>query len=177
MDPRDDGARSRAYPSPPRSGSQPLPPADSSGHGNYGLSSGQEVFWGTQAPQFGPPQFSVPQFVSPWQQTRPPQQQQRPFPFYSSLPPQRPPPNRRGLWETTPDRPAGSNAMFQNEGSSEVVKKPNKVRPIGRPKFRDFRPKSRKTGCRTCRVCQVSALLFNSTSGTLIYSEGSPCEM
>ncbi|TVY16531.1 hypothetical protein LARI1_G005218 [Lachnellula arida] len=50
-----DSARSRAYPSPPMSGSPPLPPRrnpDSSdrGHGSYG-SSGQDVFPGTQTPQ------------------------------------------------------------------------------------------------------------------------------
>ncbi|TVY60646.1 hypothetical protein LSUE1_G009803 [Lachnellula suecica] len=51
----DDSARSRAYPSPPMSGSPPLPARrnpDSSdrGHGNYGP-SGQDVFSGTRTPQ------------------------------------------------------------------------------------------------------------------------------
>jgi len=50
-----DGAHSRAYPSPPMSGSPPLPPRrnpDSSdrGHGSYG-STGQDVFRGTQTSQ------------------------------------------------------------------------------------------------------------------------------
>ncbi|KAH6723268.1 hypothetical protein BKA61DRAFT_626425 [Leptodontidium sp. MPI-SDFR-AT-0119] len=50
-----DSARSRAYPSPPMSGSPPLPPRrnpDSSdrGHGSYG-SGGQDVYRGMQTPQ------------------------------------------------------------------------------------------------------------------------------
>ncbi len=50
-----DSARTRAYPSPPMSGSPPLPPRrnpepSDRGHGSYG-SSGQGVFQGTQAPQ------------------------------------------------------------------------------------------------------------------------------
>ncbi|TVY37267.1 hypothetical protein LSUB1_G006133 [Lachnellula subtilissima] len=50
-----DSARSRAYPSPPMSGSPPLPPRrnpDSTdrGYGSYG-SSGQDVLPGTQTPQ------------------------------------------------------------------------------------------------------------------------------
>ncbi|KUJ06962.1 uncharacterized protein LY89DRAFT_661113 [Mollisia scopiformis] len=50
-----DSARSRAYPSPPMSGSPPLPPrrnpeSSDRGHGSYG-SSGQDVYRGIQTPQ------------------------------------------------------------------------------------------------------------------------------
>ncbi|KAJ5042155.1 uncharacterized protein L3040_004712 [Drepanopeziza brunnea f. sp. 'multigermtubi'] len=50
-----DSARSRAYPSPPMSGSPPLPPrrnleSSDRGHGSYG-SGGQDVYRGLQTPQ------------------------------------------------------------------------------------------------------------------------------
>jgi hypothetical protein len=64
-----DSARSRAYPSPPMSGSPPLPPRrnlDSSdrGHGSY-VSSGQDVYRGMQAPSQMEP--SEPSRVPPIQ--------------------------------------------------------------------------------------------------------------
>jgi hypothetical protein len=57
-----DSARIRAYPSPPMSGSPPLPPrrnpeASDRGHGSYG-SGGQGVFQGTQPPPLEQQQHS-----------------------------------------------------------------------------------------------------------------------
>ncbi len=64
-----DSARARAYPSPPMSGSPPLPPRrnpeSDRGHGSYGP-SGQDVFRGTQITQMenveqrGPPLRGYP---------------------------------------------------------------------------------------------------------------------
>ena len=59
-----DSARARAYPSPPMSGSPPLPPRrnpeSDRGHQSYGP-SGQDVFRGTQAPQMENVEHRTPQ--------------------------------------------------------------------------------------------------------------------
>ncbi|KAK0120865.1 hypothetical protein ONS96_011065 [Cadophora gregata f. sp. sojae] len=107
-----DSARSRAYPSPPMSGSPPLPPRrnpDSSdrGHGSYG-SVGQDVYRGMQTPQMeqhieqrGPPMRGyAPEQASPIPYPGPyrpehmpvaPMQYQQPLPQIAQQQPQQHP--------------------------------------------------------------------------------------
>ena len=80
-----DGARSRAYPSPPMSGSPPLPPShhtecSDQGHGGY-RSTGQDVFRGTHTAQSAPESLgqSRAPLLQPYQQDPHPS---TPYPLY-----------------------------------------------------------------------------------------------
>jgi hypothetical protein len=126
-----DSARSRAYPSPPMSGSPPLPPrrnpeSSDRGHGSYGT-SGQEVYRGIQTPQMehgeqqrGPPpmrayapdQGQTMPYPGPYNlasMSHPPMQYQQQLPQMVSQPPpplQQPQQHHHGYAPHPPQPPA-----------------------------------------------------------------------
>ncbi|CAG8972189.1 hypothetical protein HYALB_00007331 [Hymenoscyphus albidus] len=154
-----DSARSEAYPSPPMSGSPPLPPrhnpdSGNRGHGSYG-SSGQEVYQGIQTPplrayqeshphQAYPPQARMdesPSISLPYQQRPAPQfapqmyhQPPHPYPPHPYPPhhPQPPAPFSAPERPPTGDAPDFVSPKAQRKTKGHVASACDAQRPCSR---------------------------------------------
>jgi hypothetical protein len=143
-----DSAHSRAYPSPPMSGSPPLPPRhnpDSSdrGHGSYG-SAGQEVFRRVQGTQPEHPEQGRGPILRAYQDLLPPtaypsyrmedipqqlqyqpqrthmSQQQQHHPYAQKPPPPFPPPERPAMGESSNSSPKAQRKTKSHVASACV---------------------------------------------------------